>query len=263
MSGILKSALLFLLLCSVGSAQNQNPDWDLFGQLLQKYVQGNRVDYNGLIADQEQLFKITDQLSVKSPDSHPDEFKTDSDKLAYWINAYNAFILKKIVENYPVESIKDINFIGVTIWLDKNLVGGKKISFKSLEDKIIRERFRDARIHFAINCASISCPPLQNFAYRGDKLDFQLDLAAKKFINNKNNIKIDVSNQKIYISAIFDWYEEDFLEWEHQGRKITGDHILDYIKLYYDGEINADYYDFELIPMEYDWGLNKTDNASQ
>ena len=166
-------------------------DYSKFDSLLHKIVRGNNVNYSKLLDNQEILITFTNKMSEISPDSHPDEFKSKNEQLAYWINAYNAFILKIIMENYPVESIKDINFIGFTVWLNKNLIGGEKISFKSLEDDIIRERFEDPRIHFAINCASFSCPPLKNKAYFPEILNKQLDESTRSFINDKNNFRID------------------------------------------------------------------------
>jgi hypothetical protein len=195
-------------------------------------------------------------MSEFSPNSHPENFKSENEQLAYWINAYNAFILKIIMENYPVESIKDINFIGFTIWLNKNLIGGEEISFKSLEDDIIRDRFKDPRIHFAINCASFSCPPLKDRAYYPEILDKQMNESTISFINDKNNFWIDEDESIIYLSSIFDWYENDFINWLNKNKNIEEPHLLDYIKLYYDGEIKEKLYELDIEFIEYNWQLN-------
>lgn len=231
-------------------------DYSQLDSLLEKHVNGDKVNYKELILDKEILFRFTTKLAEKSPDSHPDDFKTKNEQLTYWINAYNAFILKKIVEHYPIDSIKDINFIGFTIWLSKNLIGGEKISFKSLEDDIIRERFNDPRIHFAINCASFSCPPLKNQAYIPEKLDDQMDESTRSFINNLKNFKVDEKAKIVYFSSIFDWYDDDFNNWLQKNQDLKEPHLLDFIKLYYNDTIPDDWYSFEVEFLEYDWRLN-------
>jgi hypothetical protein len=232
--------------------------YSLLDNLLRKYVVGNKVNYKELIQEKEILFQFTEQLAKISPDSHSELFPDKNDKLAYWINAYNAYILETIVRNFPVESIKDINFIGVTVWLNKNLLGGEKISFKSLEDDIIRKRFKDPRIHFAINCASASCPPLINETYLPEKLDIQLDRSTKNFINDENNFKIDEKGKVIYINAIFDWYEDDFIKWVKVNNSNKNEPvILDYIKIYYTDYFKQDWYEFDIEVNDYDWSLNE------
>ena len=256
---IFKYIFIYLLLfISINLNASDKFDYGLLDSLLNKYVDGEKVNYKGLVNEKENLFRFTEQLAKISPDSHQELFITRNEKLAYWINAYNVYILQTIVEDYPVESIKDINFIGVTVWLNKNSLGGEKISFKSLEDDIIRERFKDPRIHFAINCASASCPPIINEVYLAKKLDMQMEGSTKGFINNRNNFYVDENKKVIYISAIFDWYEDDFIDWlkiEHPQNKNPV--ILDYIKIYYNDTIKQDWYEYDLEVNDYDWSLNE------
>jgi hypothetical protein len=233
-------------------------DYAEFDALLKSYVRGNSVDYSQLIEEKDKLFNFTNILAKVSPNSHPEKFQTKNEQLAYWINAYNAFILKIIIENYPVDSIKDINFIGFTVWLTKNTIGGEEISFKSLEDDIIRDEFKDPRIHFAINCASYSCPPLINEAYLPESLDEQMDNSTKSFINNENNVLINEEDRIIYLSSIFDWYDDDYYDWLRAEYGIEEPHILDYIKLYYEGKIEDNLYEFDIEYFEYSWELNDT-----
>ena len=250
--------ICLLIFISINLNASDKFDYSLFDSLLNKYVDGEKVNYKGLVNEKENLFKFVEQLEKISPDSHEELFTTRNEKLAYWINAYNAYILETIVEDYPVESIKDINFIGVTVWLNKNLLGGEKISFKSLEDDIIRERFKDPRIHFAINCASASCPPIINEAYLPKKLEMQMEESTKAFINNESNFKVDESNKVIYISAIFDWYEDDFIDWlKTEYPQIKNPVILDYIKFYYNDTINPAWYEYDTEVNDYDWSLNE------
>jgi len=237
----------------------QGVDYSGYNSLLHKFVKIKTVDYKGLKSEKDSLLKFTGFLEKKSPDSHPDEFPADSDKLAYWLNAYNAFILKLIAENYPVESIKDINFIGFTVWLNKNLIGGEEISFKSLEDDIIRSRFGDPRIHFAINCASASCPPLAATAYLPEQLDKQLNKSAIFFINDSTNFFVDDANQTLYMSSIFDWYDDDFLTWLESNKGIEEPVLLDYIAIYLNDGIKDEWRDYDLEFFDYDWDLNDID----
>lgn len=248
-----------LTLITIGQiSANEKFDYIEYDSLLNKYVTSDKVNYKDLVKEKDKLFNFTDRIAKLSPDSHRDMFPTKNDKLAYWINAYNAYILETIIRNYPVDSIKDINFIGVTIWLNKNLIGDEEISFKSLEDDIIRERFQDPRIHFAINCASASCPPLKNRAFVPDELESQLNNSTKYFINDKDNFFVDEIEKEIYISAIFNWYEDDFTEWlEEIHPEIKDPNILDYIKLYYDGKFNEEWYTFDIEFFDYDWSLNE------
>jgi hypothetical protein len=225
-------------------------------ELVGMYVQGNSVNYSKLLKDKEKLISFTDSLATISPNSHPERFKTRNEQLAYWINAYNAYILKIIIENYPVDSIKDIKFIGFTVWLHKNTLGGEEISFKSLEDDIIRDMYQDPRIHFAINCASVSCPPLRNKAYFPGTLDQQMDESTSIFINDTNNFRIAEEEGKIYLSSIFDWYDDDYIDWLREKMDIEEPHILDYIKVYYKGQFNEEWYDYDIEFLEYDWSLN-------
>jgi len=251
----MKAISLFFSILIINSANSQF-DYSQLDKIVGQYVQGNNVNYSKLLADKGKLISFTNSLATTSPNSHPEKFKTRNEQLAYWINAYNAYILKIIVENYPVDSIKDIKFIGFTVWLHKNTLGGEEISFKALEDDIIRDMYKDPRIHFAINCASISCPPLRDQAYLPEILDKQMDESTSLFINDKNNVRIAEEEGKIYLNSIFDWYDDDFIDWLREIKEIEEPHILDYIKLYYNGQVDEEWYDYDIEFLEYDWALN-------
>jgi len=246
----------FLILAINTSLVYPQFEYGPYDKLLQSYVQGKNVDYEGLLKDKDILSAFTEKMGESSPHSDPEKFNSRNEQLAYWINAYNAFILMVIIENYPVESIKDINFIGFTIWLKKNLIGKEKISFKSLEDDIIRDEFKDPRIHFAINCASFSCPPLRNEAYIPESLEKQMEASSRDFINDENNVLFDHSTRILYLSAIFDWYDDDFLDYLSQNKNIEEPHLLDFIKLYYNDEVKDEWYNYDIVFLEYNWDLN-------
>ena len=205
--------------------------------LLQKYVTANgKVNYKGFKADNAKLQAYLDHLTTNPVQKDWSRNK----KMAYWINAYNAFTIKLIVDNYPISSITKIN--GGKPW-DKKWIklGGKTYSLNQIENDILRPKYKDARIHFAVNCAAKSCPTILNSAWTADNLNANLEKQAKKFINNTSFNTI--SAKKVKISKIFEWYAVDF-----------GDNIIDYLNKYSTVKINAD---AKVEYMEYNWKLNK------
>lgn len=201
------------------------------------------VDYESLHKNPEKLEAYLDLLR----ENHPSEEWTEEEKLAYWINAYNAFTLDLIVRNYPLESIKDIRrwslpFLN-SAWDIKFIeIQNEKYSLNNIEHDIIRATFDEPRIHFAVNCASYSCPPLLNVAYEASTLDVQLEQQAIAFVNDPLRNKI--SNDKIELSKIFSWYKSDFTE--------SGT-LIDYLNQFSEIEIEKET-ETEFIP--YDWSLN-------
>ncbi len=232
-----------MLAIMTASAQMSHEKWDA---LVKKYVdqQGN-VDYTGFQAEAVELQHYLDLLS-QSP---PDPSWTREDKLAYWINAYNAFTVKLIADNYPLKSIKDLNagisIPGVsTVW-DKKFfkIGETQMSLNDIEHGILRADFDEPRIHFAINCASYSCPELRREAYTGKLVEDQLSEQAILFINDpKRNI---LSEDMIRISKIFLWFTSDFTK---EGT------LVEFVKRYAAIEIN----DRARVKfISYDWSLNE------
>jgi hypothetical protein len=158
------------------------PSHQLWNTLLAKHVAPDgSVDYEGFITDQEKLNVYLESLQTV----HPNNDWSENSRKAYWINAYNAFTVKLVIDHYPVESIKDIGgLIKSPFDIDFITIEHQTYDLNAIEHKILRAEFDDPRIHFAINCASVSCPKLLNKAYMPDKLDQQLDKRAKDFINN-------------------------------------------------------------------------------
>jgi len=209
---------------------------DSWDKLLQKHVnnRGN-VNYAGFKADMAQLQSYLDKLSANAPQKS----WTRDEKLAYWINAYNAYTVKLIVDNYPLSSITDLH--GGKPWDVKWIkLGNQTYSLNNIENDIIRPRFKDARIHFAVNCAAASCPPLHNRAFTAEKLNSQLDQLSRSFINN--SAYNTINSNKVEISKIFDWYREDF------GSSLAG-----YLNKYSNTSINEN---ATVNFKEYDWSLN-------
>ena len=183
--------------------QPANISHQAFNNLLQKYVSNDgKVNYKGLKNDKTALETYLTILAKKIPDNTWNK----NAALAYWINAYNAFTLKLIVDNYPLKSITNLS--GGKPWDVKNIeLAGKKYSLNNIENDIIRPTYKDARIHFAVNCAAVSCPPLSNTAFTEANINGLLNTRTKLFINSSANT---ITASKIKISKIFDWYKADF-----------------------------------------------------
>ncbi|MGO3182645.1 MAG: DUF547 domain-containing protein [Aequorivita sp.] len=214
-----------------------NVDHSTWDQLLKKYVNNEGlVDYNGFKNDSAKLDDYLKMLSKKEPSSD----WSVQELLAYYINLYNAGTVKLIAENYPTKSIKDIK----GAWTKSRVtVGNNELSLGGIENGILR-KMNEPRIHFAINCASISCPKLMNEAYTAAKINEQLDRAVKEFINSDKN---DISASNPNVSSIFDWYQKDF--------EVNGEQdVIGYINQYSKTEINTD---ATLKYKDYDWNLNE------
>ena len=216
-------------------------------RLLQKYVNDQgMVNYKGLQADRSSLKSYLSMLESNAPQSS----WTRDQKLVYWINAYNAYTLDLILEHYPVKSIKDIGstikipFVS-TAWDVKFInIGGEEYDLNNIEHGIIRKEFDEPRIHFALVCAAVSCPKLQNRAYVPEKLDAQLTKAAKEFLANpeKNSFK---NANKATLSKLFNWYGGDF--------KKNGT-LVEYINKYAPTQLDKK---ANIAWMDYNWNLNE------
>ena len=240
--------------------QRASFDYTPLQSVLSNYVDAKgMVDYAPLKRNRGDLDKMIEQISAVSPDNKPQLFPTREAKLAYWINAYNAWILRIVVDNYPTSSITKIGVIPYGAFFVKRVsLGGERMTLRSLENDVIRARFHDPRIHFAINCASASCPPLSTRVYLPGTLDEQLDAAARKFINDNRQVRLDVGGNRIELSKIFDWYASDFTESlsSKPGGKRT---VMDYIRGYLDDERRqalAKIPNAKVNYQDYDWSLN-------
>ncbi|QCK15133.1 DUF547 domain-containing protein [Mangrovivirga cuniculi] len=246
---ILSISILFINCNSQDFQYAQNttpPDHSGFTQILQKYVDDDYlVDYEGMLNDRTRLDSYLNELSNNAPSKD----WSREEQLAYWINAYNGFTLKLILDNYPVESIKDLHpTVNIpllnTVWHKKFFkINGIDFNLDEIEHGILRKKFDEPRIHFAINCASYSCPPLRNEAYVASRINEQLDEQARKFINDPKKNKI--TTDKIKISKIFKWFTGDF--------KANGS-LIEYLNKYSETTIKES---ADINYMEYDWSLNE------
>jgi hypothetical protein len=210
---------------SSGRLSMDKIDHSAWDQLLQKYVDKNgRVNYQAFKAsttDHGALDRYLSQLSTASAATPASR----NAQLAFWINAYNAVTVKGILREYPTSSIRNhtARLFGYNIWHDLQLyVGGKPYSLDQIEHQILR-KLGEPRIHFAIVCASIGCPRLLDRAYVAGELDDQLEANAKDFFARRQNFVHDVRGGRFQISAILDWFGEDFgADQAAQLRKIAG-----------------------------------------
>lgn len=216
----------------------------IFNELLSKYVSVEGVvDYKGFIQDSLEFNKYLNLLALNPPQKK----WSDNQIKAYWINAYNAYTIQLIIRGYPVKSIKDLGgsiYKVNTPWDIKFIhIGNEVYDLNNIEHGILRKDFEEPRVHFAVNCASVSCPRLRNEAYLPEKLDSQLDDQARLFINYtpKNNI----TNEKAELSKIFSWFRGDF--------KKDGT-VIDFINKYSEVQITEE---TEISYLEYTWNLNE------
>jgi hypothetical protein len=214
----------------------QGVSHQLWDELLRQYVGANgKVNYQGLLKQNTKLQRYLDLLAANPPR----ETWPRDERMAYWINAYNAFTVKLILDNYPLKSIMDLR--GGKVWDHKWItLGNETYSLNHIEHDILRPKYKDARIHFALNCAARSCPPLLNRAYQADNLDRLLEQQTKVFINDKKFNQI--SPKTAQVSKIFEWYAEDF-----------GD-LVAYLNRYSTTKIEAG---AKLSFNEYVWALNE------
>lgn len=247
-AALVATLILGALPSQADDAQDADQLHAAYGQLLGRYVEGLGVDYVAWIGserDVDALRAYVRDLTALDPAGWPHD-----DGLAYWLNLYNAVTVQLIVDNYPLDSIKDLGgFLKTSPW-DRKLVtvAGRELSLNMIENDIIRPEFGDPRIHFAVNCASIGCPPLQPDAYRAATLSDQLDAACRQALNHERWVR--TAGDKLEVTKIFDWYKDDFAE--------DGGSIRSFIARYHEGSLPDGKIEF----MDYDWSLNQVRPAS-
>lgn len=217
------------------TAYGQNFDHSPWTSVLQKHVTDDgHVDYKSIKSNPENLDKYLQKLSK----ADPNETWSKNESLAFWINAYNAFTIKLIIDNYPIKSIKDIK----NPWDKKFIkIGSETLSLNHIEHDILR-KMDEPRIHFAIVCASVSCPKLQNKAFIASELNTQLTKAATEFLSDP--AKNTVSKNSLKLSKIFQWFTKDF---KQHGS------LIDFLNQYSQIEISDN---AKIKFKDYNWNLN-------
>lgn len=251
------AAFGLLAALAIPAAAAAPPSYKVWGELLGKYYDPARgMDYKGLKAqDKKTLDDLRAQMAAVDVN-----LLTREDRLAYWINLYNISVVGIVVDNYPIESIKDLStdpLIRLNIF-KKPLVKTKQgmTSLNDVENEKIREGFKDARIHFAINCAAESCPPIRAEPYVGSKVSQQLDDQATRFLNGPKGVRAERKGAvlTLHVSKVMDWFEDDFNKWAGgQGA---------FLKRYLTGEkrkqLDAVGSQVRIEFDDYSWKLNDT-----
>ena len=204
---LLPTVVVFLLTLAATGRAEQSPRWiETYNRLLNKHVTDTGVKYaawKNSPADMQAIQEVVNGIAQTKVAG-----LNEKEQLAFYINAYNAWILHEALAKYPTKSVKDPLF---TFFLSKRIkVAGEQMSFNDLEKGIIRRKFNEPRVHFALNCASRSCPSLNREAFRGDKLDPQLEKLAVAFINSQKGVDYMSEKKTAALSKIFDWYKDDF-----------------------------------------------------
>ncbi len=245
MPHLLKTLLLTFVLCvsmvdgSMAQPRFSHPAWDA---LLKKHVSAKGVvDYRGFIGDSLALNGYLDQLAANPPQ---EKYWSREDQMAYWLNAYNAYTVQLIARHYPLKSINDIKQAGAKSPWDIPFISlnGTTFTLNHIEHEILRKQFADPRIHFAIVCASQSCPKLATEAFEAGKLNGQLDRLTREFVDDPSRNKITARQAEV--SQIFDWFKDDFT------KKGT---VPDFINQYATAKIGKG---AKIAYLAYDWGLN-------
>ena len=247
----LQSAVLavFFIFCPNSEAFDFS-DWDT---LVKKYVapktlEGVRlhaVDYAGLKKD-----SVFSGLVARLEAYNPASLESHESKLSFWINVYNILAAKMITDHYPIESIKDVGSFFKPVWKRvAGTVGGEEHTLNDIEHEILR-KMNEPRIHVAIVCASVSCPDLRREAYSAEKLNEQLDDQMEKFLRSPGKgMKLDERKNRVYLSAIFKWFAEDFAS---RGG------VLKYIDRYVRAEerkvLNNS--EIKISYLDYNWKIN-------
>lgn len=239
------------------SAQTFDHSYAAYGELLKRHVRHVRVDYKSLAADKAKLDAVVSAFGQVSSDT--ESRWTREERLAFWINAYNVFTLDAIVARYPIKgrffstqprnSIRQIDGIWTKLtWK----AAGRDITLDGIEHGIIRKDFREPLIHFAVNCASISCPPLRDEPYVASRLRAQLEDSARRYLASREGARVD--GRTLRVSSIFKWYGEDFAQGVRRHLQEYGP--PDVLKLAADNDAGLAY-------LPYDWRLNDVEPPSE
>lgn len=241
----------------------------VYDSVLARFVRDSRVDYAALAADRAQLDRYLDWLASVSAS----EFQgwSEAEQIAYLINAYNAYTIKTILRHYPIEgggllnrvlypdnSIRQIDgaFDGI-----RHRVAGREMTLDDIEHEHLRKDYHEPRLHFALVCAAVSCPPLRRAAYRGERLDEQLDDQGRRFLNDPQHNRFDRERGRVQLSKILEWYGEDFRgytpESGYAGSEATRG-VLAFVSRYLPEPVAAflERGEYRVEFLDYDWTLN-------
>ncbi len=259
--------MLASLLARAGDFDHQHRVWN---QLLQEHVVwvrggvASQVDYEGFAEDRQTLDQYLASLSAVTEAQY--QSWTRNQKLAFLINAYNAFTVQLILDHYPgIESIKDIGGWFGSPWKQTFFeLRGQKHSLDDIEQTMIRKHFKEPRIHMAVNCASIGCPALADTAYVASDLDAQLTRAVDRFLSDHSRNRYDGAARTFKVSSIFDWYGDDWSADSGYPRGVRG-FLVNHLARLSEGatpprlEVRGAAIDY----LDYDWTLNEVTSVGK
>jgi len=232
-----------------------------YGEVLETYVSDRAlVDYQALQQDRLGLDAYNASLAAVSPDQLASW--SDAEQIAYWVNAYNSLTLASIIDQAPIkDSIKDIK----GVWKGrKHAVAAQSKTLDEIEHETLRKNFQEPRIHAALVCAAMSCPPLRQEPYRAEQLDAQLDDQVNQWLANpETGLRIDRENNKVHLSKIFKWFGEDWVPGYGTDSGFTGGEkqraVLNFVSNYVSPEDKAylEAGDYSVSYLNYDWSLNR------
>jgi thiol-disulfide isomerase/thioredoxin len=261
----------------VNITQIQHDDYEA---LLGRYVSSDgAVDYarwQRSDADVASLDQYLGRMSQAPPRLRPELFATEHDRLSFWLNLYNALVVREVVRRWPLASVRDYrptltSKIDTTKGFFRDLrfvIGGREMSLDDIEHETIRKEFADARIHFALNCGSTSCPILKPKAFSGPELEAELERATIGFLNAPENVRVDTDNRSVHLSKIFKWYGKDFAKHAQRSTGNPKAGVIDFIALFADAELAAllkiaRNENYKTAYLSYDWKVNKAKSTTR
>lgn len=217
--------------------------------ILRRHVQDGRVDYAALARDDAALNAYLAALSGTCAADY--QRWTRGQRIAFWLNAYNAFTVRLVLNHYPIDSIRRIGWLPNAAFRERfvpmdGLKGGT-ISLDDIEHRTLRSAFREPRIHFALVCAARSCPVLREEAYRAADLDRQLDDQGRRFLRDPTKNRVDAGAKTLYLSPIFDWFGDDFVAASGSVPAFVAPYL---------GDVGTPVAGFAVQFLDYDWSLN-------
>lgn len=243
---------------SVASAEPLS--YEDYAAILETYINEKAlVDYQGLQANRGQLDRFNASLGTVNASTY--ESWSQPEQIAFWINAYNSFTLQSIIDQNPLKkSIKDIS----GVWKGRKFeITAQSKTLDNIEHQTLRKNFNEPRIHVALVCAAMSCPPLRDEPYTGEKLDAQLDDQTRIFLASPQGFRIDRQEGRVYLSSIFQWFGKDWEKTYGIDGKFTGNAsqraVLNFISGYLSPE-DQEYLargSYKIKYFDYDWSLNQ------
>jgi len=247
------AALVLALAATTTSAGVPCPAMDhthaAWTEILRRHVQDGRVDYAALARDDGPLNAYLGTLSAACAADY--ERWTRAQRIAFWLNAYNAFTVRLILDHYPISSIRRIGWLPGAAFRERFIpmdgLKGGTISLDDIEHRTLRSAFREPRIHFALVCAARSCPRLRTEAYRAADLDLQLEDQGRVFLHDPSKNRVDTAAKTLHLSPIFDWFEDDFVA--------AAGSLPAFVAPYLD-DVGTPVNGFAVRFLDYDWALN-------